>query len=90
MEALCQSAATSYSGSLTPAALMVFLRTGVVTHDCSTQLNYAIEELPAALWRKAIQDLHEHDEETVRRTIASYAQAQRLYLNAEMSEWLAA
>jgi hypothetical protein len=89
MEALCRSASTSYSGNLTPEALMAFLRSGVVADDCSTQLNYAIEEIPAGLWHKAVRDLHEQDQQTVRRTIATYAQVQRLHLSADMTSWLA-
>ena len=90
MEALCRSAATSYSGNLTPEVLVAFLRSGVVPDDCRVQLGYAIEELPPGLWGKALRGFEEAEKLAMKQTISAYAERQRLYLSTEMSEWLAA
>ena len=88
IQALCRSAATSYRGKLTPDALLAFLRTGVVADDCHTQLEYAIEEVPAGLWRKALGEFSHEEQAQMRVVIAAYAKIRRLYLVPEMVGWL--
>ncbi|QTO47446.1 hypothetical protein [Burkholderia latens] len=88
IEALCQSAATSYRGNLTPDALLAFLRRGVVADDCRTQLEYAIEEVPTGMWRKALRDFGDEEQAQMRRMVHRYAEARRLKLTTEMVAWL--
>lgn len=89
LQALCQSAATSYRGNLTPDALLVFLRTGEVADGNQTQLEYAIEEVPAGLWRKALRPFDAAERAWMRRMIACYASTQKLHLSIDMAAWLA-
>lgn len=88
MQVLCVSASVSYRGNLTPDALLAFLRSGTVTDDCTTQLDYAIEEVPPGLWRKALRDFGEAEQAQMRRMVSGYAEARRLYLSVEMADWL--
>ena len=88
MRALCGSAAVSYRGSLTPDVLVAFLRTGVVADNCCTQLDYAIEEVPPGLWRKALCDFDDVEQAAMRRMVDRYAEARRLHLTTEMAVWL--
>ncbi|PQV42736.1 hypothetical protein [Paraburkholderia sp. BL21I4N1] len=85
---LCRSAATSYSGSMAPEALLTFLMTGAVDADVGVLLRYAIEELPAPLWAKALADYDLNLRASMMKHIADYAVTQRLYLTPEMREWL--
>ena len=89
MQALCQTAATSYRGNLTPEALIVFLRSGVVTDDCRTLLEYAIEEVPPGLWDNALREFEEAEKLAMKRTISAYVSARHLYITEDMSDWLA-
>lgn len=88
MQALCRSASVSYRGNLTPEALLAFLRSGAVTDDSTTQLDYAIEEVPPGLWRKALRDFCEAEQAQMRRMVSGYAEARRLFLSVEMADWL--
>ena len=88
MQALCVSASVSYRGNLTPAALLAFLRSGVVADDCRTQLDYAIEEVPPGMWRKALRGFADGEQAHMRRMISCYAEAQRLHLSVDMADWL--
>lgn len=88
MQALCVSASVSYRGNLTPAALLAFLRSGVVADDCRTQLDYAIEEVPPGLWGKALRDFDQAEQSAMKRAIEGYAAARRLLLSPDMRAWL--
>ncbi|MDN7820890.1 hypothetical protein [Burkholderia vietnamiensis] len=88
VQALCISASVSYRGNLTPDVLVAFLRTGMVADDCRTQLDYAIEEVPPGLWRKALREFGDEEQAQMRRMVHRYAEARRLNLTNEMVAWL--
>ncbi|WP_176316977.1 hypothetical protein [Burkholderia vietnamiensis] len=88
MQALCRSAATSYRGSLTPEALLAFMTTGVVDAAAGVLLRYAIEELPAQLWAKALAGYDSNLRATMKQRIEQYAVTHRLHLTSEMLTWL--
>jgi hypothetical protein len=73
---------------MAPEALLTFLMTGAVDDEIEVLLRYAIEELPAPLWAKAISDYDSNLRASMMKNIADYAVTQRLYLTAEMREWL--